>query len=62
MKEERNIVTGVKDYLNIPSVIDDGKGKTNLEECNNGKDACSYGKYAKPKGIEQIIQSFTDYE
>lgn len=61
LKEQRNIVTGVKDYLNIPSMIGDGKGKTDLEEYN-GKDACSYGKYDQPKGIKQIIQSFSDYE
>lgn len=51
----------MKDYLNIPSMIGDGKGKTDLEEYN-GKDACSYGKYDQPKGIKQIIQSFSDYE
>ena len=55
LKEERNVIKGVKDYQNIPSKVEDVK---NDEEIYNGKEACSYGVQEYSKGIKQILQAF----
>ena len=40
LKEERNVVKGVKDYQNIPAKTGESKNET---EEYNGKLACGYG-------------------